>query len=123
MKYYEIFKNKNRKITFVDLVQFGAIGIALALANPKWNGLATDIDKNAIEIASKNFTKYSNQSNLKFFHGNWWDPIENFKGKIDLAVANPPYIPHKTYLDLPKEVKNFEPKHALLGGEDGLDHT
>ena len=119
----EIFKNKREKITFVDLgTGSGAISIALALANSKWNGLATDIDKNAIEIASRNFTNNSNQSNLKFYLGNWWNPLENFKGEIDLAVANPPYIPQATYKELPKEVKNFEPRNALFGGEDGLVH-
>ncbi len=117
------FKNKREKITFVDLgTGSGAISIALALANPKWDGIATDIDKNALEIALRNFTANSNQSNLKFYHGNWWDPLKDFKSKIDLAVANPPYIPENTYKELPIEVKNFEPKNALLGGEDGLDH-
>ena len=33
-----------------------------------------------------------------------------------------PYIPNDTYEKLPKEVKDFEPKIALLGGEDGLKH-
>ena len=41
---------------------------------------------------------------------------------LDLAISNPPYIPRDTYEKLPKEVKNFEPKVALLGGEDGLKH-
>ena len=119
----ERFKNNKEKITFVDLgTGSGAIGIALALANPKWNGLAIDIDKNAIDIASRNFTNNSNQSNLKFYLGSWWNPLENFKGGIDIAVANPPYIPQETYMELPKEVKNFEPRIALLGGEDGLKH-
>ncbi len=119
----EKFKNKNEKITFVDLgTGSGAIGIALALLNPKWDGLATDIDKNAIEIASRNFTKNSNQSNLKFYLGNWWNPLIDFRGEIDLAIANPPYIPLETYNELPKEVKKFEPRIALLGGEDGLEH-
>ncbi len=118
-----IYKNKEEKITFVDLgTGSGAISIALALANPNWNGIATDIDKSAIEIASRNFKTNSNQSNLKFYNGNWWDPLENFKGEIDFAVANPPYIPHDTYEVLPIEVKNFEPKLALLGGKEGLDH-
>ena len=94
----------------------------MALLNPKWNGLATDIDKDALEIASRNFSMNSNQSNLRFYLGNWWNPLENFKGEIDLAVANPPYIPQETYMDLPKEVKNFEPGIALLGGKDGLEH-
>ncbi len=118
-----IFKNREEKITFVDLgTGSGAISIALALANPNWNGIATDIDKNAIEIASRNFANNSNHTNLKFYNGNWWDPLANFKGEIDLAVANPPYIPQDTYELLPIEVKNFEPKKALLGGKEGLDH-
>ncbi|MDC3232169.1 peptide chain release factor N(5)-glutamine methyltransferase [Prochlorococcus sp. AH-716-A09] len=118
-----IFKNKEEKITFVDLgTGSGAISIALALANPNWSGIATDIDKSAIEIASRNFKTNSNQSNLKFYTGNWWDPLEDFKGEIDFAVANPPYIPQDTYEVLPIEVKNFEPKLALLGGKEGLDH-
>ena len=41
---------------------------------------------------------------------------------MDLAISNPPYIPRDTYEKLPKEVKYFEPKVALLGGEDGLKH-
>ena len=118
-----IFKNKEEKITFVDLgTGSGAISIALALENPNWSGIATDIDKSAIKIASRNFKTNSNQSNLKFYNGNWWDPLENFKGEIDFAVANPPYIPQDTYEVLPIEVKNFEPKLALLGGKEGLDH-
>ena len=118
-----IFKNKEEKITFVDLgTGSGAISIALALENPNWSGIATDIDKSAIKIASRNFKTNSNQSNLKFYNGNWWDPLENFKGEIDFAVANPPYIPQATYEVLPIEVKNFEPKLALLGGKEGLDH-
>ena len=117
------FKNKDEKITFVDLgTGSGAIGIALAMLNPKWKGIATDIDKNIIEIASRNFANNSNQSNLKFYCGHWWEPLELFKRKIDLAVANPPYIPQNVYKDLPKEVRSFEPKTALLGGEDGLEH-
>ena len=73
-------------------------------------------------IASNNFKISSKQSNLKFYCGNWWSPLESFKGKLDLAISNPPYIPRDTYEKLPKEVKNFEPKVALLGGEDGLKH-
>ena len=118
-----IFNNKEEKITFVDLgTGSGAISIALSLANPNWYGIATDIDKSAIEIASRNFKNNSNQFNLKFYNGSWWDPLVNYKGEIDLAVANPPYIPKDTYELLPIEVKNFEPKNALLGGKEGLDH-
>ena len=120
---FNIFQKKSEKLFFAELgTGSGAISIALALAYPSSEGVATDIDQHALQIATKNFINSSKQSNLKFYCGNWWSPLENFKGKLDLAISNPPYIPKDTYEKLPKEVKNFEPKVALLGGEDGLKH-
>ena len=120
---FNIFQSKSEKLFFAELgTGSGAISITLALAYPLSNVVATDIDQDALEIANKNFINSSKQSNLKFYCGNWWSPLKNFKGKLDLAISNPPYIPKDTYEKLPKEVKNFEPKVALLGGEDGLDH-
>ena len=118
-----MFRRKSEKLFFAELgTGSGAISIALALAYPLSKGVATDIDQDALEIATKNYTNSSKQSNLKFYCGNWWSPLENFKGKLDLAISNPPYIPKDTYEKLPKEVKNFEPKVALYGGKDGLNH-
>jgi len=120
---FNIFRGKSEKLFFAELgTGSGAISIALALAYPSSHGVATDIDKDALEIATKNFINSSKQSNLKFCCGNWWSPLESFQGKLDLAISNPPYIPRDIYEKLPKEVKNFEPKVALLGGEDGLKH-
>ena len=120
---FKIFGSKSDKLLFAELgTGSGAISIALALAYPFWDGIATDIDQDALKIATENFTKLSKQSNLRFFCGHWWTPFESFKGKIDLAISNPPYVPQSIFEKLPKEVKNFEPKIALLGGEDGLKH-
>ena len=118
-----IFQKKQSRIFFAELgTGSGAISIALALNYPSWDGIATDIDKDALEVATKNYMDNSEQSNLRFICGDWWTPLETFKGKLDLAISNPPYIPRDTYEKLPKEVKNFEPKIALIGGEDGLKH-
>jgi len=118
-----LFRKKSQKLFFAELgTGSGAISIALALAYPFSDGVATDIDQDALEIANKNYINSSKQSNLKFYCGNWWSPLESFKGKLDFAISNPPYIPKDIYEKLPKEVKNFEPKVALLGGEDGLKH-
>ena len=120
---FDIFRKKSEKLIFAELgTGSGAISIALALAYPFSDGLATDIDQDALEIAIKNYKNCSKQTNLKFYCGHWWTPFESFKGKLDLAISNPPYIPKDTYEKLPKEVKNFEPKVALFGGEDGLKH-
>ena len=120
---FNIFTNKSEKLFFAELgTGSGAISIALSLAYPFSDGIATDVDQDVLEIATKNYINSSKASNLKFYCGNWWSPLESFKGKLDLAISNPPYIPSDTYEKLPKEVKNFEPKVALLGGEDGLKH-
>jgi len=120
---FKLFGNTSRKLFFAELgTGSGAISIALSLAYPLWDGIATDIDQDVLEIATKNYTNYSSQSNLKFCCGHWWKPFESLKTKLDLAISNPPYIPKDTYEKLPIEVKNFEPKIALLGGEDGLKH-
>ena len=120
---FNIFRGKSEKFFFAELgTGSGAISIALALAYPLSEGAATDIDQDALVIATKNYINSSKQTNLKFYCGNWWSPLENFEGKLDLAISNPPYIPKDTYEKLPKEVKIFEPKVALLGGEDGLKH-
>ena len=120
---FKIFGKNSQKLFFAELgTGSGAISIALALAYPLWEGIATDIDQSALEVAIKNYMNSSEHSNLRFFCGHWWTPFESFKGKLDLAISNPPYIPRDTYKNLPKEVKNFEPEIALLGGEDGLKH-
>jgi len=119
----KILGKESKNLLFAELgTGSGAISIALALAYPLWNGIATDIDQDVLEIATKNYINSCKQSNLKFYCGHWWTPLESFKGKLDFAISNPPYIPKDTYEKLPKEVKNFEPKIALLGGEDGLKH-
>ena len=119
----KIFGKQSQKLIFAELgTGSGAISIALALHYPFWDGIATDIDQDALDIATKNYIDCSKQTNLKFYCGHWWTPFESFKGKLDLAISNPPYIPKDTYEKLPKEVKNFEPEIALLGGEDGLKH-
>ena len=120
---FKIFGKTSQKLCFAELgTGSGAISIALALAYPLWDGIATDIDQDVLEIATQNYINSSKQSNLRFYCGHWWSPLESFKGKLDLVISNPPYIPKDTYEKLPKEVKNFEPKIALLGGEDGLKH-
>ena len=120
---FKIFGKQPQKLIFAELgTGSGAISIALALAYPFWDGIATDIDQDALDIATKNYINCAKQTNLKFYCGNWWTPFESFKEKLDLAISNPPYIPKDTYEKLPKEVKNFEPEIALLGGEDGLKH-
>ncbi len=112
-----------KKVLYADLgTGSGAIAIAIAISNKNWHGLATDIDSKALNVANENFQRLCNTSNIKFYCGNWWNPLVNYAGKIDIAISNPPYIPSKVYEGLSTSVKKYEPEIALKGGEDGLRH-
>jgi len=90
---------------------------------------ATDISRNALEIADKNAESIlagDMGKNLEFIHcdilpeddSEW---IMNNKGKIDLAISNPPYISESDFLDLPREIRDYEPTEALIAGKTGLE--
>ena len=112
-----------KKVLFADLgTGSGAIAIAIAISNKNWHGLATDMDSKALNVANENFQRLCNTSNIKFYCGNWWKPLVNYAGKIDIAISNPPYIPSTVYEGLSTSVKKYEPEIALKGGEDGLRH-
>ena len=118
-----IINSDDKKILFADLgTGSGSIAISLVEENRNWRGLATDIDMNTLHIAQINHQKISLKSNISFYCGNWWEPLINYAGKINLAISNPPYIPRNVYERLPTSVIDFEPKKALYGGEDGLSH-
>ncbi|VAI27233.1 unnamed protein product [Triticum turgidum subsp. durum] len=54
--------------------------------------------------------------------GSWFEPLEDVKGKLMGVISNPPYIPTDDLPGLQPEVGWHEPKLALDGGKDGLDH-
>ena len=47
--------------------------------------------------------------------------LDGIDGPFDLVVSNPPYIPSADIAGLSAEVRRYDPRGALDGGEDGLD--
>ena len=115
----KISKLYNKKINILDLCTgSGAIAVSLAKYIKDVNIIATDISKNAIEIAEKNAIKNNVENKIKFVVSDMFKNIEN---KFDIIVSNPPYIETKEIEKLSKEVKN-EPIIALDGGNDGIKY-
>lgn len=99
----------------------GAISLGLAQMFPDATIHAVDTSREAIAIASENAQNLGFSDRINFYQGFWWNPLQEFRGKISGIVSNPPYIPTQILSQLQPEVREHEPYLALDGGEDGLD--
>jgi len=99
----------------------GAIALGLAEAFPDATIHAVDCSPKALTIAEKNAMQRGKPTRIRFYRGNWFEPLGELKGNLSGMVANPPYIPRKMIPQLQPEVTLHEPHLALDGGEDGLD--
>ncbi|WP_036217022.1 peptide chain release factor N(5)-glutamine methyltransferase [Marinospirillum minutulum] len=93
----------------------GAIALAIKSERPDWQVDAVDFKLDAVSLARKNARQL--QLDIRVWQSDWWQQIP--AQTYDLILSNPPYIhpkdPHLSQGDL-----RFEPKTALVGGEDGL---
>ncbi|MGD8190367.1 peptide chain release factor N(5)-glutamine methyltransferase [Brevibacillus ginsengisoli] len=99
----------------------GAIPITLSSERPGWRVSTVDISLEAIEIARQNAKSLGVENQVRFLHGDLVEPLLHEKAQLDILVSNPPYIPTADVEELDEEVRQFEPRLALDGGEDGLD--
>ena len=114
-KYDEFYKGKAINICDVGTGS-GAIAIALKKEEEKLNVYASDISKEALEVAKINAK--NNDADITFMSGSMLEPYIENNIKVDILVSNPPYI--KTIENIESSVYDFEPHVALFGGEDGL---
>ena len=110
---------KEKKISILDIgTGSGCILISLLSELKGSKGVGIDISKKALEIAKKNAEKHKISNNIKFFKKS----LESkFTQKFDLIVSNPPYIKSNEIKNLSEDIKKYEPRIALDGGNDGLD--
>jgi len=94
----------------------GAIGAAIAAELPGLELYATDIDPVAVACARCNIAAN------RVFLGDLYKPLPaDLLGRVDLLVANAPYVPTAAISSMPPEARLFEPMVSLDGGQDGLD--
>lgn len=108
--------NKDTSLSILDLCTgSGAIAISLKSLGKYKLVKALDISDKALQIAAKNAKL--NGVELEFIKS---DMLSEVDEKFDIIVSNPPYIPSGDIDNLSKEVKEYEPRLALDGKEDGL---
>ncbi|RKY13248.1 MAG: peptide chain release factor N(5)-glutamine methyltransferase [Planctomycetota bacterium] len=101
----------------------GCIAAAVAKNVTDAHIVATDICDAALKVAAANIEKLQLTEKVQLLCGDLFDPIIDGLDEVrfDLIISNPPYVSEPEYKTLDKNVKEYEPKHALIAGADGLD--
>jgi release factor glutamine methyltransferase len=93
----------------------GALAAALARHHPAARVVGVDISADAMGYAHRNTAGTA----VELWIGDVRDPglFDDLNGRVDLVVANPPYLPDDSELE--PEVAEHDPREALFGGPDG----
>ena len=113
--------DRHRQVRVLDLgTGSGVLAIEIAKQRPNVDVVAVDVSQRALDIALINSEHLlQNRQNIRFSVSDWFKQLNGTC--FDLIVSNPPYIAaDDQHLDL-GDVR-FEPRQALVGGRDGLDH-
>jgi release factor glutamine methyltransferase len=100
----------------------GNIALSVAKELPDAEVIATDISQRALRTARLNALEL-NRSRVAFIHGSVCAPLRKLKleNMCDFIVSNPPYVSRKEWESLDREIREHEPKRALVPGETGLE--
>ncbi len=101
----------------------GVIAVAIAKNVPDARVIATDLSETALGVATKNVKKHGLEDRVELLGGDLFEPLipQLDMAPFDLIVCNPPYVSAAEYEKLETNVKDYEPRAALYGGEDGLE--
>lgn len=96
----------------------GCVAITLARERPTASVVAVDVSRDALDVARDNALRLG-AYNVAFRAGDLYAALEPH-WRFDLVTANPPYVPEGEVETLQADVRDFEPRIALAGGDDGL---
>ncbi len=114
------FVRQHPNSTVVDVgTGSGVLAVTLAALCPDALVYATDISPDALDIARQNAQLHNVETQVTFLEGSVLQPLLERRIKVDVVMANLPYIASSELATL--EVSRYEPHLALDGGPDGLD--
>jgi release factor glutamine methyltransferase len=101
----------------------GAIALALARELPDAEVWATDASDDALVVARANLAGIGTAATrIRVRAGSWYDALPpELRGMLRVLVSNPPYVAEHEVADLPRDVLDWEPHHALVSGPTGYE--
>jgi release factor glutamine methyltransferase len=98
----------------------GALALALKHAFGEARVIATDVDRGALAVATGNANRLGLE--VEFREGDLFDALpQGLKGRIDLLVANPPYVSDPEWEELDAQITEHEPRRAVVAGASGTE--
>lgn len=110
--------------TIVDVgTGSGCVAITLVLRLNGRRILAIDRSPEALAVAQRNAMRHAVRDRIEWLEGDLLAPLRGrlSEGVVDVIVSNPPYIAGSDWAGLEPEVRVFEPRMALVGGEQGTE--
>jgi release factor glutamine methyltransferase len=100
----------------------GAIALSLAAESRAVKVIASDTSLGALSLAAENRDRLEEgRERVLFVGADWYRPFgPALRGRVDLIVANPPYLSVAEWREAPEVVRDYDPQVALVGGSDGL---
>ncbi len=112
-------QEREKKIRILEIgTGSGVISIALAFELENAFITATDFSPKALSIAMRNAVNNNMEEKISFLCGDIFEPV---KEKFDIIVSNPPYISEDEFRLLAPEVREYEPRQALVAGPEGTE--
>jgi release factor glutamine methyltransferase len=99
----------------------GCIAVALAVQRPDLQIRALDRSPAALTQARENAARHAVEERIELFEGDLGRPPDSWHGTADLVVSNPPYVTEADWRDLEPEVREHDPREALVAGPTGLE--
>ena len=98
----------------------GALALALKHSFPEAQVYGTDVSEAALTLAKENAARTG--LDVTFLHGDLFEPLpKRLMGRVDLIVSNPPYVAEGEFAGLPPDVRDHEPRGALVSGPSGTE--
>jgi len=111
------------KVSVLDLgTGSGNIAVAVACELPGARVTASDISARALRIAAGNAAS-NGCSGIRFVRSDLFSAFGRSRPRFDIIVSNPPYVGREEWAGLPAEVRDHEPRRALVGGDRGTELT
>jgi len=118
-----LLKRKVWQTRLLDLCTgSGCLGLAVAANVPNCRIVMIDSSEKALAVCRQNMIKNNLSRHITAMDADILIKPPAILGEFDMIVCNPPYIPTKDIESLDSSVKDYEPRIALDGGEDGLKY-